>query len=105
MKKWRCSRKSAVALSAGICCMPSLALAVQTWTDAVGDYAGGSATAPPAGDSYEDISSIVVTNNATQIFFQINLAAADGGHTTNITTDTTQSYGKYQIGIETNSPG
>jgi autotransporter-associated beta strand protein len=105
MKKSRCSRKSAVALTAGICCMPSLALAVQTWTDAIGDYAGGSATAPPPGDSYQDISSVVITNNATQIFIQINLAAADGGHTTNITTDTTQSYGKYQIGIETNSPG
>ncbi|MGA2442780.1 MAG: dockerin type I repeat-containing protein, partial [Tepidisphaeraceae bacterium] len=106
MRKSRLSKKSILAVSAAVCCAPSLALAVQTWTDATGDYAGGSPTAgPPAGDSYMDIANVVVTNNATQIFFQINLATADGGHATNITTDTTQSYGKYLIGIETNSPG
>ncbi len=44
---------------------------------------------------------MVITNDANNIFFQINLAASDGGHATNITTDTTQSYGKYQIGLET----
>ena len=48
MKNGDFSRKSTFAISAGICCMPSLALAVQTWTDSIGDYAGGSATAPPA---------------------------------------------------------
>jgi autotransporter-associated beta strand protein len=101
MTKSRFSKKSMLALGAAVCCAPGLALAVQTYTDAIGDYAGGSATAPPPGDSYEDIASVVITNDATNIFFQINLAASDGGHATNITTDTTQSYGKYQIGLET----
>jgi autotransporter-associated beta strand protein len=101
MSKFRLSKKSMVAIGAAICCAPSLALAVQTYSHPTGEYAGGSVTAPPPGDSYMDISNVVITNNATNIFFQINLAASDGGHATNITTDTTQSYGKYQIGLET----
>jgi autotransporter-associated beta strand protein len=101
MRKSRFSKKSIIALGAAVCCAPSLSSAVQIYTDSTGDYAGGSATAPPPGDSYQDIASVVITNDATNIFFQINLAASDGGHATNITTDTTQSYGKYQIGLET----
>jgi autotransporter-associated beta strand protein len=102
------ARKSAKAknpamllVAAAVCCSPGVSKAVSTYIDSTGDYAGGSATAPPAGDSYMDIASVVITNNSTNIFFQINLATSDGGHATNITTDTTQSYGKYQIGLET----
>ena len=101
MKKSRRSRKSVIALSAGILLRAEPGVGGAKLDDATGDYAGGSATAPPPGDSYQDIANVVITNNATNIFFQINLAASDGGHATNITTDTTQSYGKYQIGLET----
>jgi autotransporter-associated beta strand protein len=103
MSKFRLSKKSMVAIGAAIfCCAPSFVLAVQTYTDATGDYAGGGATPPPPGDSYMDISNVVITNNSTNILFQINLAASDGGHTTNLLTDpTNQSFGKYQIGLET----
>jgi len=101
MTKSRLPKRPLAVLIAAIASIPAAALAVQTYTDSTGDYAGGSPTAPPPGDSYVDISHVIVTNNATNILFQIDLAPSDGGHTTDITTDMTQSYGKYQIGLET----
>jgi len=111
MKNSRISRKSVVALSAAICCMPSLmpnlASADSIYTDSLVDYAGGSATAPVYTDSYMDLASVVITNNSTNIFFQINLnpTVTTGAGTQNTDLNlTAQSYGKYQIGMET-SPG
>jgi len=104
MSGLRSRRNSFVALGAAICLTPGISLAVQTYTDSLADYAGGSASGPPAGDSYEDIASVVITNNASQIFFQINLDPSVSNGTGSSTTDiltTAQSYGKYQVGLET----
>jgi autotransporter-associated beta strand protein len=104
MSKSRFRRNSFVALGAAICLTPGVSLAVQTYTDSLADYAGGSASAPPASDSFEDIASVVITNNSSVIFFQINLNPSVSNSTGSSTTDiltSAQSYGKYQVGLET----
>ncbi|HEX4053121.1 MAG TPA: autotransporter-associated beta strand repeat-containing protein [Tepidisphaeraceae bacterium] len=105
MTKSRASKKSLAALSAAIAFSPAAALAVATtYTDALFDWAGND-----AGNTYIDISNVVVTNDATNLYMQINLnpgttadpnIAGSSPNPTDITQDN-QSYGLYEIGLET----
>jgi autotransporter-associated beta strand protein len=103
--------RSLIVLGAGLSCIPSFALAVQTYNDSLVDYAGNAGASagmtngvPNATDSYMDIASVVITNNASNILFRINLnptvTNASGTQNTDILT-TAQSYGLYEVGLET----
>jgi autotransporter-associated beta strand protein len=100
----RFSRKSLAVLSAAVAFIPSAGLAVTTYTDSLFDWAGND----PA-NTYIDISNVVVTNDASNLYMQINLnpgTTADpyiSGSSANPTdiTQQNQSYGLYEVGLET----
>jgi hypothetical protein len=79
----------AVATAIGLSVAARAATAA-TYTDATGDNYGGPEV---------DISNVVVTNDATNLYFQINLnTAANIGPTAN-------RYANYEIGIKTGAAG
>ncbi len=103
--------RSFIALAAGLSWMPGAAVAVTTYNDALFDWAGND-----YGNTYIDISSVVITNDASNIYFQINLnpgTTSDplaGGTGTNpspvdLLTNDNQTYGLYEIEMETAAGG
>ncbi|HWB54844.1 MAG TPA: autotransporter-associated beta strand repeat-containing protein [Tepidisphaeraceae bacterium] len=81
--------KRILILSAVLAALTAVSRAT-TYTDASNDAYG---------DDYVDIQSVVVTNDASNIDFLINLRS-----TSQIASNTNESYGLYQIGFQT-APG
>ncbi len=109
MSKSRFPKKSLAVLSAAIASFPAAARAVQTYPHALWDWAGNDAA-----NTYIDISSVSITNNASTIFLQINLnpgtsvdpnIAGSVANPVNILTNSNQVWGLYEIEMETSTGG
>ncbi|MGD0460910.1 MAG: autotransporter-associated beta strand repeat-containing protein [Tepidisphaeraceae bacterium] len=96
-------------MSAALASIPAAALAVQSYPHALWDWPGNDAA-----NTYIDISSVAITNNASTIFFQINLnpgttadpnIAGSVANPVNILTNSNQVWGLYEIEMETSAGG